>query len=210
MLANCLFTKGDYQQALKECDLAWDSAKKVGSLPVQQRALSLKGRIYLEMGSLDEAQKTADELRQLIEQGVNRKAMRRYHYLMGRIEFEKGNISRAIEYFEEAISLLSSGPLTHRASYFASLALAHMEAGDLEKARQESERIATLTSGRIAFGYTYVRSFYMLGKIHEQQGDSAKAIENYEKFLDLCKDADPGIDGVDEARERLAALQKLE
>jgi len=33
----------------------------------------------------------------------------------------------------------------------------------------------------------------MLGKIHEQQGDTAKAIEHYEKFLSLWKDADPGI-----------------
>ncbi len=31
----------------------------------------------------------------------------------------------------------------------------------------------------------------MLGKIHEQQGDIAKAIEHYEKFVDLWNDADP-------------------
>jgi cytochrome c-type biogenesis protein CcmH/NrfG len=44
----------------------------------------------------------------------------------------------------------------------------------------------------------------MLGKIYEQQGDTAKAIENYEKFLDLWKDADPGIAEVEDAKERLA------
>jgi cytochrome c-type biogenesis protein CcmH/NrfG len=43
----------------------------------------------------------------------------------------------------------------------------------------------------------------MLGKIHEEQGETAKAIELYEKFLDLWKDADPGIAEVDDARERL-------
>ncbi len=203
-LAGCLYLKGDYQQALKECDLALDSATKVGALNWYRRALHWKGRIYLEMGSLEEAQKTAGELKQLIEQGVNRKAMRLYHHLMGRIELEKGNISGAIEYFKEAISFLSSGPLTHRADFIASLALAYIEAGDLEKARQEYERIATLTSGRIAFGYTYTRSFYMLGKIHEQQGNTAKAIENYEKFLYLWKDADPGITEVEDAKKRLA------
>ena len=94
--------------------------------------------------------------------------MRLYHHLIGRIELEKGNISKAIEYFKEAISLLSSGPLTYRAGFIASLALAYMDAGDLEKARQEYERIATLTSGRIGHGYVYATSFYRLGKIYEE------------------------------------------
>jgi cytochrome c-type biogenesis protein CcmH/NrfG len=47
----------------------------------------------------------------------------------------------------------------------------------------------------------------MLGKIYEQQGDTAKAIEHYEKFLDLWKDADPGKAEVVDTRERLAGLR---
>jgi len=47
----------------------------------------------------------------------------------------------------------------------------------------------------------------MLGKIHEQQGDTTKAIEHYEKFLDFWKNADPGIAEVEEARKRLAGLK---
>ena len=46
----------------------------------------------------------------------------------------------------------------------------------------------------------------MLSKIYEQMGEKAKAIEHYEKFLDLWKDADPGIAEVEDVRKRLAGL----
>ena len=47
-----------------------------------------------------------------------------------------------------------------------------------------------------------------MGKILEQQGNKTKAIEHYEKFLDLWKDADPGIAEVEDARGRLMRLKK--
>jgi hypothetical protein len=47
----------------------------------------------------------------------------------------------------------------------------------------------------------------MLGKIAEQQSDQVRAGENYRKFLDLWKDAAPGIPEVEDARKRLAGLK---
>jgi hypothetical protein len=47
----------------------------------------------------------------------------------------------------------------------------------------------------------------MLGKICEEKDWKGKAIEHYEKFLDLWKDADPGIVEVEDARKRLARLK---
>jgi hypothetical protein len=39
-------------------------------------------------------------------------------------------------------------------------------------------------------------------------GNKAKAIEHYEKFLDLWKDADPGIAEVEDAKKRVAGLKE--
>ena len=39
-----------------------------------------------------------------------------------------------------------------------------------------------------------------------QNGNTAKTIEYYEKFLDLWKDADPGIAEVEDAKKRLEGI----
>jgi tetratricopeptide (TPR) repeat protein len=89
------------------------------------------------------------------------------------------------------------------------LALAYYRSGQLERSKEQYDRITSLTYGRLYNGDIYAKSFYMLGKIHEQLGDTAKAIEHYEKFLDLWKDADPGIAEVEDAKKRLAGLKEL-
>jgi len=86
------------------------------------------------------------------------------------------------------------------------LAQAYYKAGDSELARQEYERITRLTTGRQAYGDIYVKSFYMLGKIAERQSDKARARDPYQKFLDLWKNADPGLPEVEDARKRLQTL----
>jgi len=63
-----------------------------------------------------------------------------------------------------------------------------------------------LTTGRLRYGDIYVRSFYWLGRIAEQKGLKDKARENYGKFLELWKDADPGLRVVEDAKKRLAVL----
>jgi hypothetical protein len=83
------------------------------------------------------------------------------------------------------------------------------ESGDLEKTRQEYEKITLQTAGRLAYGDIYAKAFYMLGKIAARQGDKVRARENYRKFLDLWKDADPGLPEVEDAKKRLESLSKI-
>jgi tetratricopeptide (TPR) repeat protein len=198
---------GNLEEAMKELEEAWKLAVEEGDFDDKMFTLYKKGVVQSKMGLMDEAQKIAVELKALIESGLNRKLMRFYHHLVGMIEFERGNYSQAIEYFSQALSLFSYSPLTRRSDFIESLALAFYESGDIEKAKKEYEKITRLTTGKRGRGDIYAKSFYMLGKINEEQNKSANSIEHYEKFLDLWKNADPGIAEVDDARERLAGLR---
>jgi serine/threonine protein kinase/predicted Zn-dependent protease len=200
---------GNPEEALREFDKIWSMAIEEGRLRRQRGALYWRGITYLKMGSIDKAQEVAEELKEMIENAMNRKEIRSYYHLMGCIDLERENFSQAIESFNKAISFLPFQSLEYdnHALFIDSLALAYYRSGNLEKALEEYERITILTTGRKHYGDIYTKSFYMLGKIYEQQGDTAKAIEHYKKFLELWKDADPGIAEVDDARERLAGLK---
>jgi hypothetical protein len=52
-----------------------------------------------------------------------------------------------------------------------------------------------------------VKVHYFLGLAYEQSGWTKKAVEHYEEFLDIWKDADPGITEIEDARQRLARLK---
>lgn len=198
------------EEALKEYDEVLTIASEAGILDRQREALYFRGRVYIEMKSKGEPQKTADELKELIENGINRKALRLYYHLIGMIELEKENFSKAIESFNQALILLPSqfNPDDGQALFIDPLAFAYYKAGDYEKAGQEYERIIQLTTGRLFYGDIYAKSFYMLGKIYEEKDMQRQAIEHYVKFLDLWKDADPGIAEVEDVKNRLAEMQK--
>jgi len=199
---------GNHEAALEECNKVLSISIELGSLGGQRSGLYRKGLAYIRMKSMDKAHETAEELKELIEEGLNKKLMRNYYHLMGMIELERQNFSKAIEYFKKALSLLPYNQASSHALFIDPLALAYYKAGNLEKAREEYKRISSLTVGRLFYGDIYANSFYMLGKIYEQKGYKAKAIEHYEKFLDLWKDADPGLPQVEDAKKRLAGLKE--
>ena len=50
------------------------------------------------------------------------------------------------------------------------------------------------------------KAYYHLGRLYEKKGLKQKAKENCSKFLELFKNADPGIAEVEAARKRLSEL----
>jgi tetratricopeptide (TPR) repeat protein len=180
-------------------------------LPTEQRAdLFRKGRIQAKMKSLEDARKTAEELKAVIEKSIYPRESAKYEHILGLIEVAGKDHQKAAGYFESAISRLQfeTRNSSDHALFIDALAQARYGSGDFEKARGEYEKITLLTSGRENHSDIYARAFYWLGKIAEQQGDKTRARESYGKFLDLWKNADPGLPEVEDARKRLSAITR--
>jgi len=204
---------GKSREALQACDNALH-LNVDNSLDIDRkiRILHLKGIILLENGKIKESQEIAYELKKIVESWLNPKLIRYYDNLMGRINLRDKNIAGAVERLQKALSLdpnqIGDAQFDDQAIFVEPLAQAYFIAGNLEKAREVYERITSLTSGRIQFGDIYAKSFYILGRIFEQQGNKAGAAEHYKKFLDLWKNANPGLPEVGDARKRLAGLKQ--
>ncbi len=203
---------GNIDGALEASDMGCEAALNGRNRFALRSALYVKCLANLKMNMTDEAQKITDELKLIIEKGATRKAIRFYYLFRGLIEIEDEDYSEAIQYLNKALPLLPgqhqiSEVFNDHAIFMEPLGLAYFKSGKLEEAKEEFLSITRLTYGRLYYGDIYAKSFYMLGKICEQQGDTDKAIEHYEKFLDLWKDADPGIAEVEDARERLAGFK---
>ncbi|MCX6563074.1 MAG: protein kinase [Candidatus Aminicenantes bacterium] len=192
--------------AVDECQRAYGVNGGRQDSDYKRQTLHLKGFAYLGLNRIAEAEKTAGELKALIDKGLNRKAIRLYDHLTGAVELARNNTPKALEYLERAVRLLPFGPFEKDAWFLETLASAYLRAGDLEKARAEYEKITVLTSGRLGYGDIYARSFYHLGQISEKLGDKARARENFRKFLDLWKNADADLPEPAEAKKRLAGL----
>jgi len=93
---------------------------------------------------------------------------------------------KAIELLRQAASYLpyEADQSDQHIEFFDPLAWAYYKSGDLENARLTYEKITRLTTGRLqGMNYLYAHSFYMLGKVHGQEGEKSKARANYQKFL---------------------------
>jgi tetratricopeptide (TPR) repeat protein len=157
------------------------------------------------MGEVAGAQKALDALN-AARDGIFVKPITRLSLsLSGALAAKRGDGPKAVADLERALSMLApfyGTALDQHAVIFDLLAQAYAAADDLAKARETYEKITALITND-AWGATYARAFYHLGVIAEQQGDKARAREQFQKFLDLWKNADPGQREVADAKKRM-------
>jgi len=208
-LAYVYLKSGQPQEALNILEGLFLDAQRAESLSRQIGILALKGQACIQLNDIDEAMRIAGLVKELAQTGLHKKNIRYYHYLMGLIELERKDHRQAISHLTQAVDSLYSPTdgLPHIQAWFINaLAKAYYESGNLSKAWEEYEKIGSLYTARLNYGDLHAQSLYMLGKIAEQQGDRARAAEHYREFLDLWKDADPGLPEVEDARKKLAGL----
>jgi tetratricopeptide (TPR) repeat protein len=87
------------------------------------------------------------------------------------------------------------------------LAECQFDSGQLDKAENSLLQLQKVFNDE--YGHRavfYPKSLYLLGKIYEKQNEKKRAVENYERFLDMWKDADEDLPDLIDAKKRLRAL----
>jgi tetratricopeptide (TPR) repeat protein len=158
-------------------------------------------RLLAQKGEMTKAEEVAQTLKSDIESNDTTQ-MRGYWNARGYLELAKGNTEASLANFQKVLTQSPGFSIRYN------LAGANLQAGRLGEAVKEFEEILNrYDTGRAIRPIRAVKSHYLLGLAYEKSGWKQKAIEKYEEFLDIWKDADPGIEEVDQAKKRLAALK---
>ncbi len=201
------FRKATIYREKKNLDLALEET---------QKAMEISGEVYpqtpashweyyvrllTENNEIAKAEEAANAFRKDIEE-KDPSLMYFHWYTLGFIEWSKGNTEVALTQFEK---LAQATP-----DFWAhfTLAEAYLESDRLGEAVAEFEKVLSrYDSNRALCALRSVKAHYLLGLAYEKSGWNKKAIDKYEEFLDIWKDADPGIPEVEDAKQRLKALK---
>ncbi len=159
--------------------------------------------ILAETGNLEEAEEIARSLKEDIDANPD-VGEAGYWWAVGCIDMAREDLDKAVLHFMRAVESDPDPPFHH--TYM--LGRAFLRAGRLEDAVETLEMaLSDYSTIRAVLTVLSVRAHYLLGSAYEQSGWTNKAIEQYEEFLEVWKDADPGIPEIEDAHQRLARLK---
>jgi len=123
-------------------------------------------------------------------------------FLEARVNFARGNWDKVISLYK-TLGARSGWYQRDFSSYL--IAQFYFEKGVFEEAIREVQNAQNYYGEFHA--HIYPNSFYLLGKIYDKKGDPQRAIQNYEKFLDLWKDADEDPPDLIDAKKEVGKTQ---
>lgn len=174
----------------------------IGEVSTEPFWFMVLGNLYARNGDIEKAESILNALSAKINQG-NRFDEAAYSQLKGEIELARGNIDEAVDLFETTIKLRND-------SYtLSSLAYAYYCLGQLEEAISIYEE---MIGPHYVLGWEaqecIVEAYYNLARIHEEMGNQDQAEKYYSQFIDIWINADVDIPILQDAKSRLASLER--
>lgn len=193
LAADIFIEAGEWKHALAQ---ARKSLRGKGDdLPAQQAFFYLS-LAQFKLGHLAEAEKACAELRRHADIMKSEALEARYHLLRAKLALATGKAEEAIRAIDRAQSFLppktperSPGPTLHVPVWFCG-ASAYLALGGRSGAAEQFSRIANASPLHLDWPIPYVRSFYFLGKIHQERGDMERAREHYRRFVGYWEGGD--------------------
>ncbi len=185
------------------------------------------GYLATKQGRIDQAQSRLSELESSLVK-LNQRTQKELNFwrdlLQGEVFLAQRDSDAALAVSQKACQ--PGAPFLEDSTYFRDLlARVYAQRGEVVKAISEYERLLKPDIAAEVPSPEYSRPklplgapdvvylihplyHYRLGLLYEKAGEVAKARAQYEKFLDLWKNADPGRPEVEDARKRLAGLER--
>jgi tetratricopeptide (TPR) repeat protein len=197
-------------ETLAALDRSIELKSNLDQYPGLQRAV--KAWFLAQSGQIAAAEKLAAQIKEDVEkttagtqQNPNR-TLRDYWLALGAIEAAQGNATEAIPHLDKAVA----GMWPFNAPAMLLLARAYGNVGRTDNAISVYERLVNRYGLFTAMSAIWLpKARYELGQLYEQSGRHQNAIEQYEKVLQIWRDADPYIEEVADTRARLARLKSL-
>jgi tetratricopeptide (TPR) repeat protein len=204
-----LLYRADTAQARREIEATLER-RPLSQVPPPDRPYALLAGFFADAGRLDVARRLMVEYQREVAEPLWRNDARR-HNVAGRIALAEGRYQDAVAAFR---LLRSEG--TGALVGLAELAEAYDRTGNQDSALAYYERFVStppawggpgsgpLPEARdLLLGPSYKR----LGELHEQRGDRAKAVEYYNKLVELWKEADAELQPVvEDVKRRIGRL----
>jgi tetratricopeptide (TPR) repeat protein/predicted Ser/Thr protein kinase len=195
---------GDFESAISEAEKARDMMRRAElNHPLVLLAIGRVPGLYARKGEFQKADVLMADMEKHFAESDSAWAAF-YLMMQGSFAFWKGDLEAAASYGEASMQLLPIFATKARMGLcYAGLG----RVGDAVAMYQEA--LVTYDESRATDVIATVLVHYWLGMAYEESGWNDKAIRQYETFLDIWKDADPGLPDVEDAKARLVRLRSI-